>query len=79
MAASPKVDVVSERRSPTESKTDLVGRKTSARWDYGGGCATRCGMERATEKKRGLVSCTHQVNQILSIPAIVASNPGDFG
>ena len=63
--------------SPTESKADSDGHKKSVGWDYGGGCATRCGMERATETKRGLVSCTHQANQILlfqpSLPLIQAT------
>ena len=36
-------------------------------------------MERGTETIRGWVGCTQWANPILSIPAIVASNPGDFG
>jgi hypothetical protein len=47
--------------------------------NYGGGWATRKGMERAKETKQRRAGCTQRANPILSIPAIVASNPGDFG
>ena len=46
---------------------------------FGGGCATRSGMERAMETKRRWAGCTPGANPILSIAAIVASNPGHFG
>ena len=65
--------------SPMQSGTDASGHADSVGQDYGGGCATRRGMERATETKQGWVGCTQRANPILSIAAIVASNPGDFG
>src|SRR6266446_8584104 len=55
------------------------GRTDSVLQSYGGGCATRRGMERAMETKRRWAGCTQRANPILSIPAIAASNPGDFG
>src|SRR5260370_5633528 len=62
-----------------QSRADAVGQTDSVGRDYGGGCATRRGMERAMETKRRWAVCTQRANPILSIPAIVASNPGDFG
>lgn len=62
-----------------ESSADPDGHTGSFGQNYGGGCATRRGMERAMETKRRWAGCTHGANWILSIAAIVASNPGDFG
>ncbi len=62
-----------------ESSADPDGQTDSVPQNYGGGCATRRGMERAMETKRRWAGCTQRANPILSIPAIVASNPGDFG
>src|SRR5260370_12086633 len=62
-----------------QSRADAVGQTDSVGRDYGGGCATRRGMERAMETKRRWAVCTQGANPLLSIPAIVASNPGDFG
>ena len=62
-----------------ESNADSDGHRDSVGRNYGGGWATRRGMERATETKQRWVGCTQGANPILSIPAIVASNPGDFG
>jgi hypothetical protein len=79
MADGSKVDVASRRTPTTESKADSVGRNKSIGRNYGGGCATRCGMERSKETKRESAGCTQWANPIGSISAIVASNPGDFG
>jgi hypothetical protein len=65
--------------SPLESSADPDGQTDSVGQNYGGGWATRKGMERATETKQSWAGCTQRANPILSIPAIVASNPGDFG
>jgi len=62
-----------QSRTDKREQIDLVGQ------DYGGGCATRRGMGRATETKRRWAGCTPGANPIFSIAAIVASNPGDFG
>jgi hypothetical protein len=62
-----------------EPSADPIGHGDLVGQNYGGGWATRKGMERATETKRRLAGCTQRANPILSIPAIVASNPGDFG
>jgi hypothetical protein len=79
-AASSAVNMeASGHTSPMESSTDPDGHMDSAVRNYGGGCATRRGMVRAMETKQRWASCTQGANPILSIPAIVASNPGDFG
>ncbi len=62
-----------------ESSADPDGHADSVGQNYGGGCATRRGMERATETKQRWAGCTQGANPLLSIAAIVASNPGDFG
>ena len=46
--------------------------------DYGGACAIRGGVERATETTQRSAGCTQGANPILSIAAIVASNSGDL-
>ena len=61
-----------------QSRADVRGQTDSVGQDYGGGCATRRGTERATETKQRWVGCTHGENPILSIAAIVASNSGDL-
>src|SRR6266404_5458742 len=78
-AASSEVDRCAEAHvldaveSRCGGQTDPVGR------NYGGGCATRRGMERAMETKRRWAGCTQGANPILSIAAIVASSRGDGG
>ena len=62
-----------------QSRTDVRGQSDLVDRSYGGGCATRRGMERAMETKRRWAGCTQGANPIFSIAAIVASNPGDFG
>jgi hypothetical protein len=61
-----------QSRADVREQTDSVWR------NCGGGCATRRGTERATEIEKRWVGCTHGANPILSIAAIVASNPGDL-
>jgi hypothetical protein len=61
-----------------QSRADRRGQTDSVGEDYGGGCATGKGMERAAETKQRSVGCTDAVNPILSIAAIVASNSGDL-
>ena len=41
-----------------ESSADSDGQTDSVEQNYGGGCATRRGMERATETKQRWVGCT---------------------
>ena len=79
MVDGSEVDVASGHLSPTESKADSVVATQEARRDSGGGCATRCGIARAMETKRGSAGCAQCANPIISISAIVASNPGDIG
>jgi len=62
-----------------ESSADPNGHTDPVGQNYGGGCATRKGMERATEMNPRLAGCAQRANPILSIAAIVASKPGDFG
>jgi len=62
-----------QSRTDVREQPDLVDRS------YGGGCATHRGMEREMGTKRRQVGCTQGANPILSIPAIVASYPGDLG
>jgi hypothetical protein len=46
---------------------------------YGGGWATRRGMERAMETKRRWAGCAQKGNPLPFVTAIVASNSGDLG
>jgi len=62
-----------------ESSADPDGYTVSVGQSYGGGCATRRGMERGIETKRKWAGCTQKGNPLLSMVAIVASNPGDGG
>jgi len=62
-----------ESSADADVQTDSVGQ------NYGGGCATRRGVECAMEMKRRTAGCAQKGNQILSIAAIVASNSGDLG
>ena len=62
-----------QSRTEVREQPDLVDRS------YGGGCATRGGMERAMETKRRWAGCTQKGNPLPFVTAIVASNPGDFG
>ena len=68
----------SRHTSATQSRADAVGQTDSVGQYYGGECAMRRGMERAMETKPRWVGCTQGANPILSITAIVASNPGDL-
>jgi hypothetical protein len=61
-----------------ESVADSTGHTNSLGRDYGGGCATRGGMERLTETKPRYAGCAQKGNPLLSSAAIVASNPGDL-
>src|SRR5216684_1949167 len=78
-AASSEVDRCAEAHvlvaveSRCGGQTDPVGR------NYGGGCATRQGTERAMETKRRRARCAPKGNPIPFVTAIVASNSGDFG
>ncbi len=62
-----------------ESCADSNGPKSSIRQNYGGGCATRNGMEKGMETKQRRAGCTQTGNQLPFVIAIVASNPGDSG
>jgi hypothetical protein len=62
-----------------QSIADAVGQTDSARQDYGGGCATRSGIERGMKPNLGWASCAPIGKPITSSAAIVASLRGDGG
>jgi hypothetical protein len=63
--------------TPVES--DVGGQTHSARADYGGGCATRRGIERGMKSNLGWASCAPIGKPITSSAAIIASSRGDGG
>src|SRR5438309_8639499 len=80
VAARSEVELGASRHtSATQSRADAVGQRIQFGQSYGGGCATRKGMERAMETKRRWAGCAKKGNPLPFVTAIVASNPGDSG
>jgi hypothetical protein len=79
MAARSEVDRCTEAlvldavTSRCGEETNSVGR------NYGGGCATRSGIERGMKSNLGWASCAPIGKPITSSAAIVASSRGDGG